>query len=305
MFSSVSSVPYASMAHMHSAKRSHGTAMGPHPYDHDPRELKRLRDDAAAVHGSTIDTAGGARTKERRDLLGHDFSVSELAGVQGQMLEHAPLLDDMSMLFLGSAVRLSRKMSPAERENIDVLNPIFQAMLLAHDYARHIHIQENAPVDSSYHRAAQYYRTAIANHRTRCKFIALHASLHWSLLYYDAKTRRWYHYDSIDGYHAGYAASFLAFLASEDIISAREKDDAVAAIYHRPDAPYWNWVPPTQAGGWECGFYALMFVFAIVNNDMRPLDESARPVCDQAYLRRFRGYCVQWLAIITNHINDD
>jgi Ulp1 family protease len=254
-----------------------------------------------------MSSSSSSRANERRTLLGHDFSHSEMQGVEDQMEDAAPLLDDMSMLFLTSAARLSKSMTQMERDRIDVLNPIFQTMLLTENSSyRGIVLQPNALYDSSYHRATQYFRDALSHRTNHCKFIPLHCNSHWSLLYYDGETHRWHHYDSVAGYHEYYAITFMAFLAHENIISSQEALNAVLAIENVPNAPYTTWRPASQKGGWECGFYTLMFAFAIVNTtNMHPLGRTAQSSCDHAYLKKFRRFCREWVGHIISHINDD
>lgn len=84
---------------------------------------------------------------------------------------------------------------------------------------------------------------------------------HWSLLYYRRQARRWYHMDSIAGYHAQYAHQILKTLCFLGCLSTNMGD--------RGKSFYWDGQIrtferlPRQLGSWQCGTTVLLFMLVV------------------------------------------
>lgn len=249
-------------------------------------------------------SSGSGASNERRNVLGHDFSLREIGHVRQQMAEAAPLLADHSVFFVALVMR-GISLSRLDNSAIMVVDPILQAMLkTGADDARvmDVTLEILADKNSAYCRTTETLRNLLGNRSREDKFVPLHAANHWSLLYYNSRLGRWYHYDSLGTYHRGYVNSFMRYLAREGIVPAREVDTALAAIADESVAQYTMHRPSRQREGWECGFHVLMFMRCILGNNLQPLRPDNDAECSTVYLTRFRRMCTQWVDITLSHI---
>jgi hypothetical protein len=92
---------------------------------------------------------------------------------------------------------------------------------------------------------------------------------HWSLLFYHATRRRWYHYDSLAQaqYHLNYACGILNIIASLE--GHAEARDSIPLV--RQECASALTRPLGQAEGWECGFFVIMYAQGILYGGCQPL----------------------------------
>jgi Ulp1 family protease len=87
--------------------------------------------------------------------------------------------------------------------------------------------------------------------------IPLHSNDHWSLLVRMPKIKRWFHFDSIPGYHRSFAIR-LADRVDKEIYNIGDKEE------EEFDFIYFKNVPQ-QNSNWECGIYLLMYAFIMIH----------------------------------------
>jgi hypothetical protein len=84
---------------------------------------------------------------------------------------------------------------------------------------------------------------------------------HWSLLYYRRQVGRWYHMDSIKGYHAQYAHQVLNTLCFLCCLSTSTRDKG-RGFYWDGQIHTFERVP-RQRGSWQCGTTVLLFMLVV------------------------------------------
>ena len=251
-------------------------------------------------------------TNERAALLGHDFSRRELLDIGEQMVERNPLLTDWSVFFVSLVIRgIYTAQSAANGRPlrpVAVIEPLLQTMLKGGSGGAVIPLptfDDIVDTESAYNRTTNTMRRLLENRIVEDKLIPLHADTHWSLLHYQAHTARWYHYDSCGTYHTDYAMSFFQYLYRENIIAEPELQHAVLALLRDSTALYKAHLPPQQRGGWECGFYVLMYIRRIFKKDLEPLTVEDDAESNHAFLTAFRNMCSGWTSETLRHLMEN
>jgi hypothetical protein len=254
------------------------------------------------------DDASLTPSNERSEVLGHDFSQREMVGIEMQLKERAPLLDDWSVFFVALVIRGIYKSVLQRRDivrRVTIVDPVLQAMLKDDSNSDVIPMpsfEDIVAADSAYARTTKTLRRLLVKRATEDVIIPLHAQTHWSLLYYNAPAKRWYHYDSCGKYHTPYALSFLQYLYREDIIDEAERQEAIRGVLRDPALGYAIHNPPQQQQGWECGFYVLMYIRRIFASGLIPLNASDDAETCVAYLGPFRDICALWVEATLRHL---
>lgn len=192
----------------------------------------------------------------------------------------AELADDRFILFFLDAIRVAAMRT----DDVILCDSLLIELFLCDDALRE-------------QRAIAEYQNIFAAARegsgSRAKLVivpfhrVLGTSAHWSLLVYHASSNSWFHYDSIPGSsHRELAVAFLARLASLGLIT--RSSDAAQLRGELDNTP----VIGVQEGSWECGYFTLMFAFALIyRRDDTPLNPARDgPQCSQAYMQgKFRA----------------
>ena len=124
-------------------------------------------------------------------------------------------------------------------------------------------------------------------------FLPIAYAGHWSLLFYRRESRRWYHMDSIEGYHAQYARQVMSTLCFLGCLSQRDTDMG----HHF----YWDGQlctfkgVPHQLGSWQCGTTVLLFMLVVCESSDDEDVQQHVHMTGEKYRRALVGHLINML----------
>jgi hypothetical protein len=214
-------------------------------------------------------------TEDMDKPYGHDrtvgwkFGKAELSTVREDIYARRPLLADDTVYFYLLAFAVTKTLRPRD---LLILDPLLQAQLRFIGDAGEALDWDNP--ESMARRAMRDITERLAKRVPGVThvFVPLIADNHWTLLFYNAREHRWFHYDSLarNAYHLRYARAFLAAIAAldENKGTAKEALSSIKLIEKEQAALATR--PSQQAEGWECGFFVIMYAWDIVRSNFTP-----------------------------------
>lgn len=231
--------------------------------------------------------------------VGHIFMLKDMGEIFEDLNNPTPLLMDKTILFflhaLVTAAAARKRMSDYD---VRIVDPIILSLLTG---VGSVHDPESTPG-----KAVAHYRKIFNAGRIKGRtslVMPIHAHTHWTLLYFHGPSGRWFHYDSMEGgrgpsSHHSIVLKLLKLFAEHGVIDESEHQSA------RFDLTTWDatrrdkWSTPQQNGGWECGFFTLMFLHCLAHKNFEPLTNDMAPYCNQASLPAFRAKIMRPVATV-------